>query len=409
MRVAAEMWESTGRIFQTVGLRWVPTGKIYASCTSKDDNKPIHGSNVDISRIHECKQTLDLSAGTSINVQKKQSIDLSAVDSQLMKKKYDDDNFIIKWKTSTLLNTLELKLSISKKHYSNTWMQKSKVDTGKALDVGLFVTESSGTESRKQDIGSRSGNDDNSMLSNLKSLMKEKVFAIATLKNELRKLKGNSMDTKFTKLSILGKPTLQPLRNQSVVRQSTAFKFEQPKFSKPRFASQVDVKNNLSKPVTPHYVPNVREFAFTKPHHVITSSESRNSSKNMPRFSSNDMVKNHYLEEARKKTQERNRNLKSSMMPSSRLQNTANGSKPKPRSPNQMTRNWPTSKSSCVPTGKIFTSCTSKDDNKPTHGSNVDISKSHKCKQTLDLSAVVSKSSTVTTGDASDKRQQQPD
>ncbi|GJR55886.1 hypothetical protein Tco_1406407 [Tanacetum coccineum] len=62
----------------TVGLRWVPTGKILASCTSKDESEPTHGSNVDIPNIHECKQTLDVSAGTSINVQKEQSLDLSA-------------------------------------------------------------------------------------------------------------------------------------------------------------------------------------------------------------------------------------------------------------------------------------------------------------------------------------------
>ncbi|GKB46657.1 hypothetical protein Tco_0897410 [Tanacetum coccineum] len=71
-------WKPTGRIFKTVGLRWVPTGKILASCTSKVDSEPPHGSNVDISKIHECKQTLDLSAGTSLNGQKKQRIDLSA-------------------------------------------------------------------------------------------------------------------------------------------------------------------------------------------------------------------------------------------------------------------------------------------------------------------------------------------
>ncbi|GKA62482.1 hypothetical protein Tco_0762001 [Tanacetum coccineum] len=71
-------WKPTGIIFKTIGLRWVPTGKKLASCTSKADSEPIHGSNVDISKIHECKQTLDLSAGTSINVQKEQRIDLSA-------------------------------------------------------------------------------------------------------------------------------------------------------------------------------------------------------------------------------------------------------------------------------------------------------------------------------------------
>ncbi|GJW79316.1 hypothetical protein Tco_0140998 [Tanacetum coccineum] len=42
------------------------------------------------------------------------------------------------------------------------------------------------------------------------------------------------------------------------------------------------------------------------------------------RFSSNDMVHNYYLEEAKKKTQERDRNSKTSVMPSARLQNTAN-------------------------------------------------------------------------------------
>nr|GEX22293.1 hypothetical protein [Tanacetum cinerariifolium] len=55
----------------------------------------------------------------------------------------------------------------------------------------------------------------------------------------------------------------------------------------------------------------------------------RNSSKNMPRFSSNDMVHNHYLDEARKKTQERDRNSKTSLMPSARFQNTTDDSKPK--------------------------------------------------------------------------------
>ncbi|GKC47390.1 hypothetical protein Tco_1065112 [Tanacetum coccineum] len=75
-------WKPTGRIFNIVGLRWVPTGKILASCTSNDDSEPTHGSNVDIPNIHEFKQTLDLSAGTSINVQKEQSFDFSAVNGE---------------------------------------------------------------------------------------------------------------------------------------------------------------------------------------------------------------------------------------------------------------------------------------------------------------------------------------
>ncbi|GKB78841.1 hypothetical protein Tco_0945736 [Tanacetum coccineum] len=136
-----------------------------------------------------------------------------------------------------------------------------------------------------------------------KAQLQEKGFAIAALKNELRKLTGNSVNTKFAKQSILGKP----------------------------FASQVDVNNDLSKPVTTHYLPKERESAVVKPHHVIASSESRNSSKNMPRFSSNDMVHNHYLEEAKKKTQE----SKPSVIPFARSTSTTNGRKPKPRINNQ--------------------------------------------------------------------------
>nr|GFA90472.1 hypothetical protein [Tanacetum cinerariifolium] len=57
-----------------VGLRWVPTGKIFASSTTKVDSEPLNGSNADITNQYECKQTLDvsactfyLSAGTSFN------------------------------------------------------------------------------------------------------------------------------------------------------------------------------------------------------------------------------------------------------------------------------------------------------------------------------------------------------
>nr|GEW05080.1 hypothetical protein [Tanacetum cinerariifolium] len=182
----------------------------------------------------------------------------------------------------------------------------------------------------------------------LKAQIQEKVFEIAALKNNLRKLKENSVDTKFAKTSVLGKPVLQSLRNQLVVRQPNAFKSERPQMSKPQFASQVDVNNNLSRPVTLHFLPKRRESIFAKPDHMIASSESRNISKNMPRFSSNDMVHNHYLDEARKKTQERDRNSKTSVMPYARFQSTTDGSKPKPRSNNQTSRSLRVSKSICV-------------------------------------------------------------
>ncbi|GKB71553.1 hypothetical protein Tco_0932965 [Tanacetum coccineum] len=97
------------------------------------------------------------------------------------------------------------------------------------------------------------------------------------------------MDTKFAKASILAKPPLQPSRNHLVVRQPNAFTSERPRIvSRPRFASQVDKKNDLSKIVTPHYLPKVKESATTKPHQVNAPNYSRNSHKES--YGSNDMV-----------------------------------------------------------------------------------------------------------------------
>ncbi|GJY54962.1 hypothetical protein Tco_0446626 [Tanacetum coccineum] len=207
--------------------------------------------------------------------------------------------------------------------------QESKVDLGKALDADLVVTESCRTESGKHDISSKSGNDANADNADIKPvydkepMAKEKVFAIASLKNELRKLKGINIDTKFAKPSVLGKLVLQPLRKQPVFRQSIAFKYKRPQISKSWFASHFDVKKDLSKPVTQHYLPKRRES-------MIASSEYRNSSKNMPRFSSNDMVHNHYLEEARKKKQERDRNSRTKVNSRAKIQShkTRNSNEP---------------------------------------------------------------------------------
>nr|GEZ66251.1 hypothetical protein [Tanacetum cinerariifolium] len=132
----------------------------------------------------------------------------------------------------------------------------------------------------------------------LKAQIQEKVFTNVALKKELRKLKGNIMDTKFAKPSILGKPVLQPPRNQSVVRQPNVFKYERPNFSK------------------------------------LWNSKKES-------YGSNDMAQNYYLEEAKKKTQDKNKNLKPREMPSAKTHHTPNACTPKPRSNNQTSRNWP--------------------------------------------------------------------
>ncbi|GJZ40870.1 retrovirus-related pol polyprotein from transposon TNT 1-94 [Tanacetum coccineum] len=92
-------------------------------------------------------------------------------------------------------------------------------------------------------------------------------------------------------------------------------------------------------------------YVLAKLHHVIAPDSSRNSQEES--YGSNDMAHNHYLEEARKKTQERNRNSKPSVMHTISLQNTTNDSKQKPRSNNQTSRSLPVSKSSGVTSNSV--------------------------------------------------------
>ncbi|GJW60773.1 hypothetical protein Tco_0110108 [Tanacetum coccineum] len=58
-------WKSTGKIFKTVSLMWIPIGKIFDSSTTKVDSEPTNGSDEDITNQYEYEQTLDVSAGTS--------------------------------------------------------------------------------------------------------------------------------------------------------------------------------------------------------------------------------------------------------------------------------------------------------------------------------------------------------
>ncbi|GJW31218.1 hypothetical protein Tco_0051250 [Tanacetum coccineum] len=170
-------------------------------------------------------------------------------------------------------------------------------------------------------------------IQDLKAQLQDKNIAISELKKLIKKIKGEGVDTNFEKKSILGKPPLQPIRNQPVVRQPNAYKSERSQF------------------------PRHRKLSFAKPYDVNAPGPYRNSLKHVsfqsPRESvgSNYMVHNYYLEEAKKKAQlqkDKALNTKPSVKQSARLPNTTNGNKPKPRNFNQQPRNWPPSMSSRV-------------------------------------------------------------
>ncbi|GJY15928.1 hypothetical protein Tco_0386350 [Tanacetum coccineum] len=194
---------------------------------------------------------------------------------------------------------------------------EEKFDTSKALDASLVDIESSRAESEKHDTSSSSGNDADADDADIKPVYNEEPMAehYKELYDSIKLTRDKTLEqtTSLIAQNAEFKAQLQEKGNQSVVRQPTAFKFERPRISKPRFASQVDVNNDLSKLVTPHYFPKVRESVVVKPHHVIAPRSSRNSSKSestlTPKdtYGSNDMFNNYYLADARKKTQERGR------------------------------------------------------------------------------------------------------
>ncbi|GJZ72359.1 hypothetical protein Tco_0636210 [Tanacetum coccineum] len=94
-----------------------------------------------------------------------------------------------------------------------------------------------------------------------------KDIAINELKKLIEKNKGKGVDINFEKQSILGKLPFQPVKNQPVVRQPTAYKSERSQLPRHRIASQVGVSHDLKKPDTPHSWPQVRKSSFANMFH----------------------------------------------------------------------------------------------------------------------------------------------
>nr|GFA34037.1 hypothetical protein [Tanacetum cinerariifolium] len=244
---------------------------------------------------------------------------------------------------------------------------EEKVDTSKALDASSVDTESSRTESKRHDTSSRSKNDahdddvdirpiyDKEPMAEVQTTAEINVFAIGQQHTEQPEFNNDGKVVQNAKEchdtcplpailtdNQIPEPSYQSLESKNSSLKKTVAQFQKD-FSRPEAHcvnlelkcqnhalkkgqhSQFWKEKNLSKPLATHYLPKEKEAASAKPHHMIASSNSRISSKNIPRFSSNDMVHNHYLEEAKKKTQERSRNSKPSLMHSARSKSTANG------------------------------------------------------------------------------------
>nr|GFB04634.1 hypothetical protein [Tanacetum cinerariifolium] len=167
-------------------------------------------------------------------------------------------------------------------------------------------------------------NDSLAFVHELKQEMHVNLKYVESLEKEIEELKSEKAEFLNMYDTIL---------NQPVLRQPTAYKSKRSQLPRHRFASQVGVSRDLTKPVTPHSWPQVRKSFFAKPYDVNAPGPSRKSLKHVSfqtsreSEGSNDMAHNYYLVEAKKKAQHQKYkalNIKPSVQQSARLPNTAN-------------------------------------------------------------------------------------
>ncbi|GJT65539.1 retrovirus-related pol polyprotein from transposon TNT 1-94 [Tanacetum coccineum] len=262
-------------------------------------------------------------------------------------------------------------------------LKEGKVDSSKALDASLVVTDSSETKSDKQDTRNMLGNDADIEDADIRPINDQVPFSEVqltaphdVLTNEqqhsmqfepsyethlLEKVdrnttsdstnmchRGGEIDQNAKKCQV-SSPLLDPsfdnmtteFSNQSLESENISLKKTVAQLQKDFSRIEAHCVNMELKYQNQALKDgqHVRESVLAKPHHVIASGSSRNSSKES--YGSNDMAHNYYLEEAKKKTQDKNRE-----MPSARTHHSPNTCTQKPRSNNQTSRNWPALKSS---------------------------------------------------------------
>ncbi|GJR80051.1 retrovirus-related pol polyprotein from transposon TNT 1-94 [Tanacetum coccineum] len=94
-------------------------------------------------------------------------------------------------------------------------------------------------------------------IQDLKAQLQDKNIAISELKKLIDKCKGTSMDTKFDKPSVVRQPNAQRIQKPSVLGKPAPFldSLERTNFAKKKSVSKINELEGLSKPVTPHNLP----------------------------------------------------------------------------------------------------------------------------------------------------------
>ncbi|GJY78512.1 hypothetical protein Tco_0484313 [Tanacetum coccineum] len=233
-----------------------------------------------------------------------------------------------------------------------------------------------------------------------KAKMKKEIEAFETINIKLEH------NTKFDKTSVLGKPVLPSLRNQSVVRQPNAFKSERAQMLKQRNSTtslttyaRIQTTADDSKPKPRSNNQTSRSLPVSKSTHVtIMAVPKADHSKSSSSFSDSKIF---VCSTCHKYVFNANHDacitkLLKEIFTGHRFSPNKTSTVYEKTSPISDLRWKPTGRIfksiglRWIPIGKLFDSCTSKVDSEPPHGSNVDIPNIHECKQTLDVSACTS-------------------
>ncbi|GJZ55496.1 retrovirus-related pol polyprotein from transposon TNT 1-94 [Tanacetum coccineum] len=299
--------------------------------------------------------------------------------------------------------------------------RESKVVSSKALDASLVVTECSGTKSDEHITSSSSGtyithvvdadirpvNDqvpsaENIENADLKAQIQEKVFANAALKNELRKLKGNSVDTKFAKPSILGGgfSYVGVRRNNQISRSLPVSKSS---YGMSNGVSLVDhSRNSSSFSDSKHFVCSTCHKCVFNANHDNCITKFLKEVNSRAKIQSPKTKNNNKPVEPKRHTQKPSRQIAIGQRFSLNKSSVVHEKPNTPRSCLRWTpagRIFKLTSLRWIPTRKLFNSCTSKVDSEPPNGSNDDITNPYKCNQTLNVSACTLNLSAVQASD----------
>ncbi|GJZ01860.1 hypothetical protein Tco_0519821 [Tanacetum coccineum] len=203
--------------------------KLTDNRTTELSNQLLESENVCLKKtVAQCQKDFAKLEAHCINLelQMENNVLKSGQQSKFLKEKSNEAKVKNDIDVTETIN-IELEHSVAKLLAENEQLHKEKEhlkQTYKDLFDSIKRTRVQ-TKDQNDSLMAQLNNKSNENVDVLAQIQK-KGFAIAALKNELRKLTGNSVNTKFAKPSILGKPVLQPHRNQFVVRQPTAFKSE---------------------------------------------------------------------------------------------------------------------------------------------------------------------------------------